>query len=121
MQRCQLCKRHPATLQTFVPAVGGIVPICSSCLVKTSTFGMGGGMTTVSSYTNINGIEEFSQYTVPSIFNRQVVPVSHVVCPNCGYDLNDFKRTSRLGCSNCYNVFGKQLAPLIQQIHGVSL
>jgi len=39
-------------------------------------------------------------------------------CPACGFALQDFQRTGRLGCPKCYEAFEKQLAPLLRRIHG---
>lgn len=39
-------------------------------------------------------------------------------CPTCGLTYPDFKETGRLGCSDCYHTFSKQLAPLLKRIHG---
>ena len=39
-------------------------------------------------------------------------------CPNCGLTYGDFKKMGRLGCSECYNTFRKQLIPLLKRIHG---
>lgn len=40
------------------------------------------------------------------------------VCPLCKTDLRRYKRTGRLGCSNCYVTFKDDLAPTIKRIHG---
>ncbi|MDD5449456.1 MAG: UvrB/UvrC motif-containing protein [Candidatus Omnitrophica bacterium] len=39
-------------------------------------------------------------------------------CPNCGFTYMDFKKIGRLGCSECYTAFKKNLAPLLKRIHG---
>ncbi|MBI4974382.1 MAG: UvrB/UvrC motif-containing protein [Candidatus Omnitrophica bacterium] len=44
--------------------------------------------------------------------------VAAVKCPNCGFSYQDFRKTGRLGCSECYEVFKKQLTPLLKRIHG---
>lgn len=41
-----------------------------------------------------------------------------VKCPVCGFTYEDFKRTGRLGCGECYESFKKHLAPLLKRIHG---
>lgn len=41
-------------------------------------------------------------------------------CPACQLSYDDFKKTGRLGCGECYTVFKKYLAPLIKSIHGSS-
>jgi protein arginine kinase activator len=43
-----------------------------------------------------------------------------VKCPACGFTYNDFKKMGRLGCSECYEVFKKQLEPLLKRIHGAN-
>ena len=38
-------------------------------------------------------------------------------CPNCGYTQADFKKTGRLGCDHCYEVFAEGLASLLKTMH----
>lgn len=38
-------------------------------------------------------------------------------CPGCGFSQADFKKTGRLGCSQCYETFAETLATLIKQMH----
>jgi len=35
-------------------------------------------------------------------------------CPQCRMRFSDFKKTSRLGCQNCYAAFAEELEPLLQ-------
>ena len=45
----------------------------------------------------------------------------HVQCPKCGLNTTDFRRTGRLGCSDCYDVFEPLLLPMLDDMHeGVS-
>ncbi len=39
-------------------------------------------------------------------------------CPNCGITYADFKKSGRLGCSECYKAFKDQLAPLLGRLQG---
>lgn len=39
-------------------------------------------------------------------------------CSDCGLSIADFKKTGRLGCSECYGVFKEFLTPLLKRIHG---
>ncbi len=43
-----------------------------------------------------------------------------VKCASCGYTYNDFKKSGRLGCGECYEAFKKQLDPLLKRIHGAN-
>jgi len=37
-------------------------------------------------------------------------------CPNCGLSYEEFGRTGRLGCAECYEAFSKLLMPLIKRV-----
>jgi protein arginine kinase activator len=39
-------------------------------------------------------------------------------CPGCGSTYEQFTQAGRLGCSECYTVFGDQLRPMLRRIHG---
>ncbi len=42
---------------------------------------------------------------------------SDTVCPHCGYTLNKFRDKAVLGCPYDYEVFEKELLPLIKKAH----
>jgi protein arginine kinase activator len=46
---------------------------------------------------------------------EQTPAVEH--CPVCGFTQADFKKTGRLGCSECYETFGEGLGALIKAMH----
>ena len=37
-------------------------------------------------------------------------------CPNCGLTYEEFGKTGRLGCAECYEAFSKLLMPLIKRV-----
>ncbi len=39
-------------------------------------------------------------------------------CSYCGTTVEDFKRTGRLGCPHCYEVYEPQLRAILRRIHG---
>lgn len=41
---------------------------------------------------------------------------SSAKCPNCGLSYEEFGRTGRLGCAECYEAFAKLLLPLIKRV-----
>ena len=53
-------------------------------------------------------------------FEAKVTPKkeARIKCPKCGLTYQDFKKTGRLGCGECYAAFERSLAPLIKRIHG---
>jgi protein arginine kinase activator len=40
------------------------------------------------------------------------------ICPSCGMSFEEFQKTGKLGCSECYSVFEERLEPLLKRIHG---
>lgn len=41
-----------------------------------------------------------------------------IICPNCYSTYNEYRETGKLGCSRCYEVFEKQLKPMLKNIYG---
>jgi len=41
-------------------------------------------------------------------------------CSNCGMGYNDFKKSGRFGCSECYETFKKHIPSLLKRIHGAT-
>jgi protein arginine kinase activator len=42
--------------------------------------------------------------------------VTKLSCKNCGMTYEEFGRTGRLGCAECYQAFGKLLTPLLKRV-----
>ncbi len=38
-------------------------------------------------------------------------------CPECGLSTSDFRRTGRLGCASCFEVFAPLLRPALEDMH----
>lgn len=39
-------------------------------------------------------------------------------CEICGMSFEDFRRTGKMGCNNCYNNYGERLKPVLKRLHG---
>ena len=52
---------------------------------------------------------------------EETVAHPEIICPNCGMSYNDFMHSGKIGCSICYETFGKRLEPLLRRIHGSSV
>jgi protein arginine kinase activator len=46
------------------------------------------------------------------------LPATTLRCPECGIRLVELRKTGRVGCPHCYEVFRKQIMPLLKRIHG---
>jgi protein arginine kinase activator len=42
---------------------------------------------------------------------------AQAVCPSCGQETADFRRTGRLGCADCYDVFKSLVMPVLEDMH----
>ena len=51
-------------------------------------------------------------FFAPTVVYREVTR-----CPMCGQSFSDFKRTGKLGCSECYNTFKVPLTEVLRQVH----
>lgn len=49
---------------------------------------------------------------------KQRVPQRRKICPRCGQTLENLKKRSRVGCTECYLVFGKEIRGMLGRIHG---
>ena len=45
---------------------------------------------------------------------------SQMTCSSCGMSYEEFQRTGKLGCAQCYHAFEEELRPLLTRIHGRS-
>ena len=110
---CNICRKSPAMFNTFVPTVGRSVPVCPACLTS--------GSGTIKITSHGIGIPSIRMTTSPledefaSMFKTRS---ERVCCDTCGHDLIDLQRSTKLGCSDCYTAFERQLAPMIASIHG---
>jgi len=39
-------------------------------------------------------------------------------CDVCGMSFDDFRKSGKLGCANCYRVFRDELSPILRRLHG---
>lgn len=42
----------------------------------------------------------------------------NIKCTNCGLSYQNFRKVGRMGCSECYEAFKKQLGLILKRIHG---
>lgn len=39
------------------------------------------------------------------------------ICEKCGMTFNEFLKTGKMGCENCYRQFGARISPLLKRMH----
>lgn len=103
---CENCHKNEATA-TVTKYINGELSISHLCVECAAKLGLGlGELPTLNNM--LSGL--FSDFTPTS---RQVTR-----CPLCGASYDDFARSGKAGCANCYDTFYQQLLPSLQRIHG---
>jgi len=105
---CQNCKQRPANLHLTQIKNNAKVDkyLCEQCA------------------KDIGQIEVVSPFGFDDLINglfgtqlKQEAPVA-LKCNNCGMEYNEFLRSSKLGCTQCYKAFRPKLDPIIKRLHG---
>ena len=112
---CEECKQKPAAVHLTQVYNGNIIQshLCEECAAKKGAF----------------IFDPSNKFSIPnllsSIFGTSCSIDSNLAneiktCSGCGMTFNDIRQTGKLGCSQCYQVFGKEMEPTLRRIHGNS-
>jgi protein arginine kinase activator len=52
--------------------------------------------------------------------SKQAAKVEDVVCPDCGMTREEFRRKGRVGCAGDYELFSKDIAEILERVHGAT-
>ena len=98
-------------------------PLCDVCGVKATIF-----VTLVKNSQEVSlcfcqkhaetaGLFNTKSYGLLGTHEPADKPLSRlIVCSHCGFTHHDFNKLGRFGCAHCYDVFGKDLKPILKQI-----
>ncbi len=108
---CQFCKKREASIH-FTNVIGNRIEkihICTACAdekgfdyLKKSNFEKGDLLAGLMNLAVQTGSDE-------AVKKR---------CGGCGRTYADFKKTGKLGCSQCYDVFREELEQILTSVHG---
>lgn len=105
---CQECGKHEATVH-FTQMINGKKTEMQLCKICAAKKGFSSSLGTVENIVS----------KIVSDHNPQAdTDGDMLVCEKCNTSYQDFQRTGRLGCSNCYAVFEDNLKDLLRKIHG---
>jgi len=116
---CDICKENPARIivKKIVNGYQSEIHLCESCAHKQESTEMGGGF----------DLSEFVKGLLDMQHNPSIAPypgpkplgmANGPKCPSCGLTLDEFKRTAKLGCDDCYRAFESLLEPVVKRMHG---
>lgn len=120
---CQLCNKNPATIhiQEIISGEKKVLHICADCAAKkTQDDPVLKGFNLAEMLYNLSGQIELpfsDEEDAPGTDDSQVV----LVCSECGWDSTRFRKTGRLGCGNCYEIFNEILSNALKNMHRGSL
>ena len=105
---CEDCQKNQATVVVTVTAGGEISQrhLCPQCMVKIKN-----------SFT-LGDVQSFLSSLLSVLAAKPQTPTK--TCPDCGLSREEFERTGKLGCAQCYRTFAEELQPLLFRIHGRS-
>lgn len=114
---CEKCKKNEARIN-LVKIVNGEkqqIWLCEECAKN------------ISNIPFLSSIPEGAGFPFQEVLNGLLTGVENAqnnvkeekpVCPTCGLTYDDFKKTKKVGCSNCYFVFKKSIKSIIKNTSG---
>ena len=107
---CNVCEKNEAKVHLTQMVEGKIrkVDLCESC-AKDKGIDDPTGFSLADVLTGMEAVQK------PQASSSE--PSSSVECDFCGYTQAEFKKTGRLGCSHCYEVFEEGLEQVFKTMH----
>ncbi|MFO1458161.1 MAG: UvrB/UvrC motif-containing protein [Verrucomicrobiota bacterium] len=108
--QCQFCKKAAATvhLTQIVENEVKKVDLCEAC-AKEKGVNDPTGFSIADLLLGLGASQKMEE--------ANAAAGSEVSCPSCGFTQADFKKTGRLGCARCYDVFAEGLGALLKGMH----
>jgi protein arginine kinase activator len=115
---CTKCQKNLATVKITKIISGEVhdIHLCQECASELSPF-----QKKMSEYQKdlsdiISGLlKQEKGASVPQEMPKEAIDL---VCDNCGFPFESYRKSFFLGCSQCYKVFNKHLINDIRKIHG---
>ncbi|EIT84088.1 UvrB/UvrC protein [Fictibacillus macauensis ZFHKF-1] len=114
---CQECHERPATLH-FTKILNGQkmeFHICEQCAKEKGEFLPGSNSFSI--HQLLSGLL-YGDSAIPGAAGAGLQPSTGLSCPECGMTYQQFAKTSRFGCSQCYRVFDPKLDSVLRRLHG---
>lgn len=106
---CQHCQKNEATthIKTNINGEYAEYRLCSECAAELGYGGMFPDFT-----ADFGGmLGSFLSAALPARSGA-------TRCKSCGSTMNDIKKSGKVGCASCYELFFNELMPTIRSIHG---
>ncbi len=128
---CERCGKEEATVPV-IKIIGGeftVMHLCEKCAGEVTGEMKKEIESLFPAFPDLFFSKMFSDF--PSLHTEFFAPpeeekvklpeIAEIRCPRCGLSYSDLRKTFRLGCSQCYETFKKQLEPMLRRIHGSTI
>ncbi|NDL67308.1 UvrB/UvrC motif-containing protein [Anaerotalea alkaliphila] len=109
---CEICHKEPATvfLTQIVNGQKIELHLCEKCAKEQQ-----GAL-----FNNNPSFQKFLSGLLDTAAAQSTTHLhtEEMSCPQCGMTLEEFKKTSKVGCAKCYEVFSEEFSPILKRLHG---
>ena len=114
---CESCNQNEATIH-YTEIVNGVTTehhLCSECAKDMDLSYYSGVLNNEFSFAKL-----LTGLLAASVMRAQENDslMSHVICPKCGMNYEEFTNVGKFGCAECYNVFGPLIEEHLKKLHG---
>ncbi|MDR0978726.1 MAG: UvrB/UvrC motif-containing protein [Lachnospiraceae bacterium] len=114
--KCQNCLKNEANF-IYKQNINGVkkeIILCDECREKMGVNKMDFNIPI--SFSSFFG-DMLNEYNSSNILTF-MPEVKEIKCENCNTTYDEFMKTGKFGCANCYNVFENKIDPILKRIHG---
>lgn len=118
---CQRCQQRPASVHVtqVINNEKREVHLCDQCARENEEIAFNNPFGMISPFHISNFLTGFLGKDVGYQVKPQE-PAMMPECTNCGMTYEQFTRSGKLGCANCYHVFNNTLESVLKRIHGTT-
>ena len=111
--KCNRCHQNEANV--YIEQIAGHerkeMHLCNECAISS---GMGLGISFM--HTNTSQLDQAFKHAHNFWFSPESVRKESLVCTACGYSFERFKKSSLLGCADCYEAFRSELLGIFAKV-----
>lgn len=111
---CQQCQKRLANVY-FTQVVNNKkveMYLCEQCAEERRQLSLESSLNINDFFAGLMGLVNATSY----IANAQTD--QEMVCSKCGMSFDEFQKTGKMGCSQCYQAYGDKMRNLLKRLHG---
>ncbi|MGE4282463.1 MAG: UvrB/UvrC motif-containing protein [Clostridia bacterium] len=118
---CQRCQQRPASVHVtqIINNEKREVHLCEQCAHEDEQIAFSNPFSFVSPFNISNFLTGFLGKDLAYQVKHKE-PTVMPVCSNCGMTYEQFTRSGKMGCANCYLAFSNTLESVLKRVHGTT-